>query len=67
LEVPVPCNCDIDFACDSPACVAEREAEAAHYRQLFATPTLKLTREEWADVYSNNAGKALAYPKEFAA
>lgn len=55
------CECDLDSPCDVPECVAEREAEAAHYRQVFATPTRKLTREEWADVYSTNTAKAAAY------
>jgi hypothetical protein len=59
------CDCDLDSPCDIPECIAEREATAAYYAGVFATPTLKLNREEWADVYADNAGKALAYPKEW--
>lgn len=59
------CDCDLDSPCEIPECVAERLATEAHYRQVFASPTLKLTRQEWAGVYAHDAGKAFAYPQEW--
>jgi hypothetical protein len=50
------CNCDLDYLCDEPDCIAERERDYKRYAWM-GDAVKPISRNEWNDAYHDNPGK----------